>query len=62
MKRREFEHAIRAAGAVLGADEVLVIGSQALHASVPEELPDASSRTVERIRAKIDAWAGQEGS
>lgn len=34
MKREEFEHAVRAAGAVLGVHEVLVIGSQALHASV----------------------------
>ena len=31
MKRLEFEHAVRAAGAVLGTDELLVIGSQALH-------------------------------
>ena len=34
--RAEFEHAIRAAGSVIGANEVLVIGSQALHASVLE--------------------------
>jgi hypothetical protein len=47
MKRDEFEHAIRAAGAVLGVGEVLVIGSQALHASVPGELPPEASRSVE---------------
>ena len=35
MKREEFAHAVRAAGAVLGVDELLVIGSQALHASDP---------------------------
>ena len=47
MKRAEFEHAIRAAGAVLGVDEVLVIGSQALHASVTGDLPDEASRSIE---------------
>lgn len=47
MKRKEFEHAIRAAGAVLGTDEVLVIGSQALHASVREELPEEALRSIE---------------
>lgn len=47
MKREEFEHAIRAAGAVLGVREVLVIGSQALHASVAGELPPEASRSVE---------------
>ncbi len=43
MKRAEFEHTIRAAGAVLGVHEVLVIGSQALHASVLGDLPDEAS-------------------
>lgn len=47
MKREQFEHAIRAAGAVLGASEVLVIGSQALHASIAGELPVEASRSVE---------------
>lgn len=47
MKREEFEHAIRAAGAVLGVNEVLVIGSQALHASMAGDLPPEASRSVE---------------
>lgn len=47
MKREEFEHAIRAAGAVLGVHEVLVIGSQALHASVAGALPPEAARSVE---------------
>ena len=47
MKREEFAHAIRAAGAVLGVREVLVIGSQALHASIAGELPPEASRSVE---------------
>lgn len=47
MKRGEFEHAIRAAAAVLGVRELLVIGSQALHASIAGELPAEASRSVE---------------
>jgi hypothetical protein len=47
MKRSEFEHAIRAAGAVLGVGELLVIGSQALHASIASDLPPEASRSVE---------------
>jgi hypothetical protein len=47
MKREEFEHAIRAAGAILGVQEVLVIGSQALHASVAGPLPPEAARSVE---------------
>ena len=57
MKRQEFEHAIRAAGAVLGVREVLVIGSQALHASVAGELPPEASRSVEVDVAAIDGDA-----
>ena len=41
MRREEFEHTIRAVGSILGTHEVLVIGPQALHASVAEgELKD----------------------
>jgi len=47
LKRSEFEHAIRAAGSILGTSELIVIGSQALHASVAGELPDAAQRSVE---------------
>jgi hypothetical protein len=32
MKRTKFEHAIRAAGSILGTTELIVIGSQAIHA------------------------------
>ena len=41
MKRSELEHVIRAAGAIAGAKEVIIIGSQAilsLHPDAPEEL------------------------
>ncbi len=47
MRRDQFEHAIRAAAAVLGTRDVLVIGSQALHASVNGELPIEAARSVE---------------
>jgi len=47
VRRDAFEHAIRAAAAVLGSGEVLVIGSQALHASVEGPLPPEALRSVE---------------
>lgn len=47
MTRDQFEHAVRAAGAVLGTDEILVIGSQAVHGSVEAPLPEAALRSVE---------------
>jgi hypothetical protein len=47
MNRAQFEHTIRAAGAVLAIGELLVIGSQALHASMAGDLPDEASRSVE---------------
>ena len=47
MTRTQFEHTIRAAGGVLGVNELLVIGSQAVHGSVDGDLPDEASRSVE---------------
>lgn len=47
MNRSEFDHAIRAAGAVLGETEVLVIGSQAVHGSLPEPIPPEAERSIE---------------
>jgi hypothetical protein len=47
LKRAEFEHAIRAAGSILGTSQLMVIGSQALHATVAGDLPDAAQRSVE---------------
>jgi hypothetical protein len=47
VKREDFEHAVRAAGGVLGVDELLVIGSQALHASIQGEIPEEAARSVE---------------
>lgn len=57
MTREQFEHAIRAAGAVLGVTELLVIGSQALHASVEGALPPEAERSVE---ADVAAIRGDE--
>ncbi len=47
MTRSEFEHAVRAAGGVLGTTELLVIGSQAIHATVRGDLPAAARRSIE---------------
>jgi len=47
MKRTEFEHAIRAAASILGTGELMVIGSQALHGTVSDELPEAAQRSIE---------------
>ena len=47
MNRDAFDHAVRAAGAVLGEGEILVIGSQALHGSIATELPPEAARSIE---------------
>lgn len=47
MRREDFDHAVRASGAVLRVREVIVIGSQAIHASVPEGVPEEALRSVE---------------
>ena len=47
MMRSEFAHAIRAAGAVLGVAELLVIGSQAIHGSVAEDVPLEAVRSID---------------
>ena len=46
MKRHELEHLIRAAGAITGADEIIVIGSQAILAARPDS-PDSLLRSTE---------------
>jgi hypothetical protein len=47
MNKEEFDHGIRAAGGVLDVVEVLVIESQAAHASVPGDLPPEAQRSIE---------------
>ncbi|MFZ9936441.1 MAG: DUF6036 family nucleotidyltransferase [Luteolibacter sp.] len=39
MKRHELEHLIRAAGAITGTDEIIVIGSQAILGACPDAPP-----------------------
>lgn len=47
MNRSQFDHAIRAAGSVLGVSELLVIGSQAVHGSLHSDVPPEAQRSVE---------------
>jgi hypothetical protein len=47
MNRAAFDHAVRAAGAVLGENEILVIGSQAVHGTISGKLPPEAERSVE---------------
>ena len=58
MTKEQFEHAIRAAGAVLNANEVLVIGSQAVHASTDEFIP-ATQASIEADIAALDDKDGR---
>ena len=53
MTREQFEHVVRAAGAVLGTTDVLVIGSQAVHGSLRSLFPEAL-RSLEVDVASFD--------
>lgn len=59
MRREEFDHAVRAAGAVLSADSLLVIGSQAIHASLDSGLPVEAERSVEVDIVPLNDAEGQ---
>ncbi len=57
MNRAQFEHAVRAAAAVVGEREVIVIGSQAIHAWIEDDIPEAAMRSVEAdiaLREDVD--------
>jgi hypothetical protein len=54
MTREQFEHAVRAAAAVLDVREVLVIGSQAIHGSVRDPLPHEALRSIEVDVSALD--------
>ena len=58
MNRQQFEHTVRAAGAILGATDVLVIGSQAIHASTEVSVPEAA-RSIEVDIASLDDSDGR---
>lgn len=47
MKRSEFDHAIRAAGSILGESEIFVFGSQAVHGSITDDLQEEAQRSIE---------------
>lgn len=53
MNRAQFAHTVRAAGAILNAERVLVIGSQAIHASTGDLFPEAE-RSIETDIAALE--------
>ena len=55
MTREQFEHAIRAAGAILEVSELLVIGSQAVHESAPLDLHVVQSPELRARLAEVPA-------
>lgn len=59
MKREQFEHTIRAAGAILGVNRLLVIGSQAIHASYNGIIPE-TQRSIETDIADLDDTDGSK--
>jgi hypothetical protein len=60
MNRKAFDHAVRAAAAVLGEDEILVIGSQAVRATVSGRLPPEAERSIEAGVAAFDDPDGRK--
>jgi hypothetical protein len=55
VRRDQLEHLIRAAGAILGEQEILVIGSQAILGSVSEDrLPREATRSIEADLVPLD--------
>jgi hypothetical protein len=71
MKRSDLEHLLRAAGKIIGDDRIIVVGSQAVLATVPEFLlpPEATASVGadliplddpdERLADKIDGTIGE---
>jgi hypothetical protein len=47
VRRDQLEHVIRASGGILGEDALIVIGSQAILASIWEGLPEVVTRSIE---------------
>lgn len=54
MRRDQLEHLIRASGAILGEDAVIVIGSQAILASRIDGLPEIVTRSIEADILPLD--------
>lgn len=59
MKRAQFAHTVRAAGAILNTDAVLVIGSQAVHAWLDDLFPEAE-RSIETDIAALEDEDGSQ--
>lgn len=47
MKRENLEHIIRAAGDLLGENEIIVVGSQAILGAIPDGLPKRTTLSIE---------------
>jgi hypothetical protein len=59
MKRSDLEHIIRAAGDVIGEDRVIIVGSQSILASFPEQsLPPEAARSLEADVLPLDDPSG----
>lgn len=55
MKRADLDHLLRAAGRVIGADRIIVVGSQAVLATIPEfMLPPEATMSVEADLIPLD--------
>lgn len=61
MKREQLEHVLRAASSIVGERDVLVIGSQAILASIPDEsLPAEATTSIEADLAFLDDPADEK--
>ncbi len=60
MRRDQLEHLIRAAGALLGEDRIVVIGSQAILATFPDGLPAPAVASVEADLLPLDDPDGEK--
>jgi len=67
MRRQDLEHLLRAACQIVGDPDVLIIGSQAILAEIPEErLPPEATRSAEADLAFLNEdgtkWAKVDGA
>lgn len=60
MNRSQLEHIIRAAGDVLGENEVILVGSQAILGSAPDDLPHDVTLSMEADVMAMDDPDGQK--
>ncbi|BDG61012.1 DUF6036 family nucleotidyltransferase [Caldinitratiruptor microaerophilus] len=60
MRRDELEHIIRAAGAILGDREVIVLGSQAILGRFPSGLPPEATESMEAYLLPVNDPDGKK--